>query len=190
MPICTTPAPEDSVKGFTGWLAKRKPDTRLSKRKNVLPHKVFHVNLSDIIAGKGFTNAHVVSWRHIYSDKHGSTAIETKVGESGDFLFHEAHSGPMVDEMKTLHLKLKKRKKLQSETYEFAFLRMFALKISAIWLRAADRQNDYFVPLPPYFYGLEQGRLYPVSEFIAITQRAITQLSAKSRGPAQRMMGG
>ncbi|GAB2576080.1 hypothetical protein [Spirosoma areae] len=190
MPIRHVDAPQESVNEFKSWLAKRKPNTRLLTNRRFLPHRIFHVKLSDIVSGQGFANAWVVAWRHLHTDKQGSTAVETKVDEHGKYLFHEAHSGPMVDEHKDLFANLTNREELQHEEYEHASLRLFALKITAVWLRAADRKNDYFIALPPYFYGLQAGKLYPSDEFIKITQNAIRKLSDKSKAQTEPMRGG
>lgn len=56
---------------------------RPHKFHETVPHKVFHVNLNDIVSGKGLTNAVLVSWRHLHHDSKGNHAlIEIRVGET------------------------------------------------------------------------------------------------------------
>ena len=193
MAILHVTAPQGAINEYTNWTAKHRPGILLtagSTYGSTLPHKVLHAPLSDIISGRGFTNAQVMGWRHILTDRQGAVAVETRVDEKGNYRFHEAHSGLMVDKMKATYPALINRTELQHDTYEFSFLRMFSLKICAIWLQASDRANDCFIPLPPYFYGLEADKLYTATDFITITQGAIRKLSAKGAGQNHPMIGG
>lgn len=194
MPICYPEAPAESVSVYTNWIARRKPNTRLSATKKIgekhLPHKVFHVDLRDVTSDRGFTRARLVSWRYLHTDKQGHTAVEVQLTDDGTHRFHEAHSGPMVDEMKALQLSLVNREELHHTNFEYAYLRLFALKICALWLRATTREHDYFVPLPPYFYGLQAGQLYTTGQFVEITQGAIRTFYGKSSNQHDPMKGG
>ncbi|MGF7218945.1 hypothetical protein GGR92_005124 [Spirosoma lacussanchae] len=194
MPIRQILAPEKSVVKYTGWLTQRKPKSLQLKKtftyEKALPHKVYHAQLSDILSEVGFSQADVVSWRHLHTDQHGTVAVETRVGKRGQYQVHEVHSGHMVDALKELYPALKKKKEIRTGDYEYSFLRLFSLKICAVWLRADSREADYFMPLPPCFYGLERDKLYTCAEFTDIVRKAIQTLQAKTDTYGHPMQGG
>jgi hypothetical protein len=197
MPIKCVSAPAASTEKFRDWVSQRKPRGKVLLRGNKpeenLPHKVFHVSLDDIASEKGFANANQVSWRHIHTDSSGHHyAVEIRLGASKDkHHFQEVHHGLMVDELKALITALEDMEELKGEEYELAYLRIFAIKISALWLRAAERDNDYFIPLSPCFYGLIPGKLYAVPEFLEKAKEAVRifVLNAK-RLSADNLLGG
>lgn len=171
MPIKEISAPDKSVEIFKDWVSKNKlgrPRKRPYKYEEAVPHKVFHANVNDIIAGKGFENAQLVAWRHLHTDGKGHHAIvEVRVGEKEDEHFlQETHHGPLVIEQKEILPQLKLIEELEKEHYEFSLLRIFSLKIHTIWLRASNREDDYFIPFSPCFYGLVAGKLYTSKEFL------------------------
>ena len=194
MPIYQPAAPAESLREYTKWIAKRKSNSGLTATKKIgknhLPHKVFHVDLRDVTSGLGFTRARIVSWRYLYTDKQGHTAVEVQQTDDGTHHLHESHSGPMVDEQKALQLSLVNRKELHHMNFENAYLRVFALKICALWLRAPNREHDYFIPLPPYFYDLQAGQLYTTEKFVEIIQGAISKFRSKSTNQHDPMKGG
>jgi hypothetical protein len=196
MPIKETAAPDKSVDVFKDWASKHKPG-RPRKRpqpyEETIPHKVFHANLNDIASGKGFENAQLVAWRHLHTDSKGNHAIvEIRVGENEDDHFlQSAHFGPVAVHHQSLLAELKTLEELKSEHFELAYLRLFALKINAIWLRAAKREDDYFRPIAPCFYGLVAGQLYSSNDFLKITQEAAQKFYAKAASHnAEDLKGG
>jgi hypothetical protein len=177
MPIKEISAPDKSVDIFKDWVSKHKlgrPRKRPYKYEEAVPHKVFHANLNDIIAGKGFENAQLVAWRHLHTDGKGHHAVvEVRIGEKEDEHFlQETHHGPLVIEQKEILPQLKLIEELEKEHFEFCLLRMFALKIHTIWLRASEREDDYFIPFSPCFYGLVAGKLYTSKDFLKIVKTA------------------
>lgn len=152
---------------------------------NDFPHKVYHVRLDDVKGEKGFSNPQQVSWRYILSDP-TLTADDSKKtfgleirslelnNERVKYEFQEIQYGNVIESTKTLLASLKDYPELNGEEeYEASYLRMIFIMMNAIWFRAAERKNDYFIPLPPYFFGLEPNKLYTSAEFLEIAKEAV-----------------
>lgn len=177
MPIKEVYAPLKSAELFKDWASKQKkgrPRKRPHSFEESVPHKVFHAGLNDIISGKGLENAQLVAWRHFHADAKGNHAlVEIKIGEKEDeHVLQEAHFGPMAHDHKSLLPKLKELEKLKDEDFELAYLRIFALRINTIWLRADQRDNDFFIPIAPCFNGFVAGQLYSSPDFLKLAQGA------------------
>lgn len=146
--------------------------------------KVFHINLNDISdkanPNKVFENAQQVAWRHIHEDAAGPCAFEIRIGKEHDDL-QEIDRGQMAIEYKTLIGNKEILSSIQLENYEITFLRVFALKINAFWLRSQN-EPDYFIPIPPLFHGIVAGKLYSKNEFLEILRKAfVTFISVYQR---------
>ena len=177
MPIKEVLAPQKSANLFKDWASKQKkgrPRKRPHAYEESIPHKDFHAGLNDIISGKALVNAQLVAWRHFHTDaKENHALVEIKVGEKEDeHVLQEAHFGPMAFDYKLLLSKLKELEKLKNEDFELAYLRIFALRINTIWLRADQRDNDFFIPIAPCFNGFVAGELYSSPDFLKLAQIA------------------
>ena len=107
-------------------------------------------------------------------DSKGPCAIEIQIAsEENEHRLQEVDRGNMVEEYKSLLAAWDEIKEFENKDYEIAYLRIFALKIGALWLRAAERENDYFIPVPPHFHGLITGKLYPADQFLEIARQAV-----------------
>lgn len=171
--------PAESSEKFKDWLHQGKSDdTGLwgddpYGRSEAI--RVFHIGLSEIISERGLDKANQVSWRYIHLDSKGPCAIEVQIGAAEkEHRFQEVDRGQMVEEYKALLTAWEDIKELnKEEEYEVAYLRIFALKIGALWLRAAERKNDFFIPIPPHFHGLISGKIYSADQFMDITREAV-----------------
>lgn len=161
--------------------------------EEVFHHRVFHASPRDLADGLGLVNAHQVAWRYLHTEPDGRYAAhEVRLGEKEDeHHFNEAQYGAMVDEMKALIPQILALEPVQKTEFELAYLRLSLLRINALWLRANERANDYFIPLSPCFYGLEAGKLYAAGPFLDIAAEAARQFLDHSAKPdSDDMMGG
>ncbi len=187
--------PAESTEKFNDWLNRGKQENERSLQEDPygrsLAIKVFHISLSEIMSENGFENANPVSWRHIHTDSKGPCAIEIQLAdEEKDHQFQEVDRGNMAEEYKTLLGAWDKIEELEKEDYEIAYLRIFALKIGALWLRADERKNDYFIPLPPHFHGLVSGKMYRAEQFLEITRQAVHTLMSGGDTNTRDIFGG
>ena len=172
--------PAESSEKFNAWLDHKNPVGERSLLLNIDPYgktmaiRVFHITLDEIISENGFSNAELVSWRYIHMDSKGPCAIEIQVGaDQKENRLLEVDRGQMIADYKSLLAVWNAIKELEKEDFEIAYLRIFALKIGTLWLRATERKNDFFIPIPPHFHGLVSGKLYSADQFLDITRQAV-----------------
>lgn len=187
MPIKKVKAPAASTRKYKGWVKEHQPDKKfrpgMLKFDEHFPHRVYHVGLHDLLDDLPFARAKQVSWRHIHKDPNGQHhAVEVRLGSTeGRHHSQEVHHGPMANALHAHFLALPEKKELRNTVYEVAFLRIFALKINTLWLKAPQPEHDYFVPIDPCFYGLIAGTLYPAEEFKGIVRQALVFFESMAR---------
>ena len=175
MPIIELQPPKESFKIFQDWIELAKPGKRRKKKHKYhenIPHKVYHTSVKDIYDGGGFEDAEVVSWRYYHKTPKGQhTLVEVAVGKKdNNHNLLEAHYGPMAAEHKFLHKLINEIEEIKNEEFELAFLRIFALKINAAWLKTSNYQNDFFVPIKPCYNGFEANKLYSFDQFLELAK--------------------
>lgn len=194
MPIVKQKAPKESFDVFNQAIAKDGPDMSNSlKSEPVHSHRVFHASIEDIAAGRGLTNATPVAWQFHFprGKKIASYEIQTPAEGYGNVhKYQEMSYGKQVDEVDDLLDKLENMQELAKENFELCILRLHALKINAVWLRASKRELDWFVPISPAFYGLEAGKLCNNERFLQIAQKVAQEVMARPSAAEDDMMGG
>lgn len=199
MPIKKMSAPKESVVLSHEWAAKRAGRKRAVRSRSeededaLLSHAVYHACAAELLDDKGLDKAQLVAWRHFhYHPGEGYVAHEIRIGEQpGEHFFNAAHTGATIAEIRALALKAESLRELEKDNYELALLRLPALKIMAVWLRATLRKNDYFIPLSPCFHGLLAGKLYKAKDFLAIAKKvAQAYLEQAASQSADDLKGG
>jgi len=171
-------------------LAMLKPNA-LASDLEVFSHKVYHVRLDDLMGEETFSNAQHVSSRYILTDptrtsgENSTFGLEIRRHELDDenlrYCFQEIQYGETLNEMRVLLSSRRDFPELNGEEeHENSYLRLTAIMVHAIWFRAAERENDYFLALPPYFFGLEKNKLYTTTEFLEIARKAILSFAGDS----------
>ncbi|MFT5886323.1 MAG: hypothetical protein ACI9IP_002787 [Arcticibacterium sp.] len=196
MPIIEVEAPIESIQIFKDWIELTKPGKRRKKEHKYhehIPHRVYHTSVKDIYDGGGFQDAEVVSWRYYHKTPKGKhTLVEVAVGEKdNEHNMLEAHYGPMAAEHKLLHNIIKELEEIKMEYFELTFLRIYALKLNAAWLKTDKYQNDYFVPIQPCYNGFEANRVYTFDRFLGMAKKStgfFSQMVVSSE--ENEMMGG
>lgn len=196
MPIVKVSAPLESLAVFQQKHGKPKRTLAETKPDEVHTHGVFHAKPEDLAAGLGLTKAELVSWQfHVHNDHRAPVAHEVKVPATGYNTVHtyqEMSHGQHVEDIKTILDKLEtdQPKELGQENYELCILRMPSLKIIAVWLRASRRELDWFVPIPPSFYGLKAMEMIDSAHFLKTAQLVAQKFLARPAVDDDDMMGG
>lgn len=172
MALLPVNGPENSVAEIRKWM-KEHGLSQTGKGSGVtpeinVPHRVFHANLQDILDDESLEKAYPTGWRYFHVDENGRLcAVEIRFGADGEeHVLNEVNFGTVVDEQRQLIEDIKDRPELDNK--EHALLRLGFLKIKAAWFRGKTRQEDFYCPVSPCFYGLIAGKLYSSAEFLPI----------------------
>ena len=129
------------------------------------PHPVYIAGLRDMAASGGLRHARKVGWRYL-TKSGGACAFE--VGDDpdgGGLQLTEIDDGPFIDDLYRV-LENKRLAQRTSDTdLSLSVLRINAMNICAVWLRAESGGADIIIPLQPAPDYLKPGHSYSVEEF-------------------------
>ncbi|MFN0086737.1 MAG: hypothetical protein ACKVX9_15210 [Blastocatellia bacterium] len=142
------------------------------------PHPVYIAGLRDMAAKDGLRLAERIAWRYLaHASGNLNYAIEVQDDSDQDEQqLTEIDKGPVIDAMYQVLEDKKLAQRAGDADMKLSVLRINAMGIFAVWLRADDADDDLIIPLQPAPDFLTPGQTYSIEEF----QEAL-QPRAKSR---------
>ncbi|MCP4221490.1 MAG: hypothetical protein GY765_43100 [bacterium] len=156
------------------------------KKKDIgenTPHKVYILDLDEILSGEAFKNPKHVSWRYITEDH----MIEVQLGENeGEFEFTEINQGMHIKDILDKLEIMRKHAKIKTKDYEVSIVMVPALYVMALWLQGEGEIEDIVIPV-----GLSHPHLckhpktmFSPAEFVKILTEAAKQRVAFDDSPS------
>ena len=152
MPIVTSELPRDAIETVRRTLSAtgRFPRRRGAALSLSSPHPIFTVELERLAtADRPLDAAELVGWRVLLEeDKRVVAAVELPGAEpekAGALVNRGAFAQSTVVALNTAE----RDERVGSQRVELRLLRVNALYLLALWLHAADGEEDIFVPLAP-----------------------------------------
>lgn len=136
-------------------------------------HRVFQITLSDLLKSKNLSHKRLISVRTFGPNNNGEKGIhELRTQDlEGDVNYSAFLSGDLVKHHHDTLAKYDRNEKpsiLQNfHGFEHHLVRIFELKVRAIWLVSPKKDKEFYFPLAPLFHGLEK-RLYTEDEFTKV----------------------
>ena len=130
------------------------------------PHPVYDIGLNDLVRENGLHQAEIMSWRYLAcSGNDRNYAIEVQIDDDKNHTFSELDKGPHIDGMYRIVNDESIIKKAGVTVLKPAVLRINAMGIFAVWLRATDPQKEILIPLPPTRNYLVAWQEYSIKQF-------------------------
>jgi hypothetical protein len=152
VPIVTSPLPPEAIDAVHRALSatERFPRRRGGALSLTSPHPIFAVALERLAAGdRPLEAAELVGWRVLLEeDERVVAAVELPGAEPGN-AGALVNRGAFVESTVAALTTAEQHERVASERVELRLLRVDALYVLALWLRAADGLDDLFVPLAP-----------------------------------------
>ena len=131
------------------------------------PHPVYIAGLKDMAASGGLSKAEMIGWRYLaQSGSDRNYAIE--VQEDPDGTGHqvaELDKGPFIDGIYRVLEDKSIAQKAGETDLKLSVLRINAMGIFAVWLRADDSDKEIIIPVQPAPEYLKPWHAYSVEEF-------------------------
>jgi hypothetical protein len=170
VPIVTSELPPDAIEAVRSVLSatERFPRRKGGALSLSSPHPIFTVELERLAAGdRPLDAAELVGWRALLEeDKRVVAAVElpgAEPGKAGALV----NRGAFVESTVAALTTAERHERVASERLELRLLRVNALYVLALWLHAAEGQDDLFVPLAPAPAPLRAGEAYERKELEA-----------------------
>ncbi len=149
------------------------------------PHAVYDLPADLIAGGSGLESAHLTSYRYLVNA--GATpvaAAEVQTDASGAAsLVANINYGPFVEATAKAFAQLESGNEARAGSFEARLLRIAAIPLLAIWLKADAGGSDLLYPLAPVTDGLQAERLYSADDFLQAI-RPLASKRAANRGPS------
>lgn len=149
-----------------------------------VPHPVYTLGLRALVKGEGVDAAELTGWRYLVQrgEKTVASAELHGTGAGADPRGLEVNEGPFVRATETAIEEVTQLPHLADATYELRLLRIPAVYVVAIWLKADDGGGgDLLVPIGATPPEVEAGRPYSPDElFAAVAEPARRQLEFDS----------
>lgn len=153
-----------------------------------VPHTVYELGLTDLVAGAGLDKARPIAQRYllIQSDQAVAAAEVAAGKDSPASKFAQLNDGPFVAGTQTAIAEAEQLPAVQRGDYELRLLRIPAVYVVALWLKPAAAGGDLLVPIAPVPPELVAGRDYAAADFLgALATRAADKLHFDQRKPPQ-----
>lgn len=133
------------------------------------PHPVYTTGLKDMASSNGLSNAEMIGWRYLANlGSERNYAIEVQQDPEWDGQqVTEIDKGPFIDGIHRVLQDKSIAEKAGETDLTLSVLRINAMGIFAVWLRADDSEKDIIVPVQPAPKYLKPWHAYSVEEFEA-----------------------
>jgi len=175
MPVTLPSPPLESVSalsdaletgGFStrGYLATADPPQRW------IPQKLFTAFVQDLAAGTPVVAcAREVGWRYVMPQAFAEpVSAEVRVDTAGQHVVDHFAQGPQSAQTLAFTRQILDDPQWAGDQYTLQVLLVSALYVMALWVRHADPDRDWFVPLGPGDERLATGQYYDAGRFNAI----------------------
>lgn len=143
-----------------------------------IPHKIYDASVSDLAEGKEFSNVVQTGWRYIFQDPNGVYHV-AEIGmdeELDEHKFHHVNSGGHVNSFVAIYNLLHKHEHVEEKHYKINILRISPIYVMAIWLKGADHDHEFFIPIAPVNRKFEAGKTYEYKAFMKLLQEAAQEV--------------
>lgn len=183
MPLITKNAPANSFENFAQNVHEAANSNSIKPKiqedqEDHAPHRLFHLELNDILAGKGTRAAQMKGWRYLFEDDNGgfhAAHIEANETEE-DHSFHSIDSSDQIKHFIDAYEALHEDELIKDYHYEICILVIPNL-LSAIWLIGDRHHHEIIIPIPPAGLHLEANRPYSSHEFLDVVEHGILNLN-------------
>jgi predicted flap endonuclease-1-like 5' DNA nuclease len=183
MPLITKNAPANSFESFAQNIHEAANSNSIKPKiqedqEDHAPHRLFHLELNDILAGKGTRAAQMKGWRYLFEDENGgfhAAHIEANETEE-DHSFHSIDSSDQIKHFIEGYEALHEHELIQDYHYEISILVIPDL-LSAIWLVGDRHHHEIIIPIPPAGLHLEANRPYSSHEFLDVVEHGILNVN-------------
>lgn len=178
MPIKRTQAPAPSFEELRAYMTDAHPDP--TDHSPHIPHKVYTLDLDDLLAGNGLEAAYVVGWRYLFrGEDHQHRVVEVSVDEASDsHAFNYINTGSHVDSFIALVDHIDEHSTVQENEYEINLLRVPSCYVLAVWFTGVGHDHNFLIPLKPVHSNFEAGRHYEANEFMKLLQTTARAMAA------------
>lgn len=137
-----------------------------------VPHAVYDIRADKIAAGDGLETAELTGYRYLILSSIGSiAAAEVQVEQSGGaVLVPNINYGPFVDATTDALDRLKNRDEIANASFEARLLRIAAIFVVGIWLKADDDSLSMVYPLAPAPPVVKTEVFYSTSDFVSLVR--------------------
>ncbi len=139
-------------------------------------HPIYVAGLSDLTSKSGLNEAQIAGWRYLArmeGNRNYGVELELK-SEKGDYTFAELDKGPFLDGMFKVLEDEDISGKIAAGLLKPAVLRINAMGVFAVWLRAEKPSKEIIIVMPPAPSYLEPWPArYTVKRFQTILSGAV-----------------
>lgn len=147
-----------------------------------LASQVHVMGLTDLAARKSPRKVPATIWTHFLSDGPDAAHAIADV-DARNFAFTSISEGPVVQEMSRRISGLMASEAKSAKASELAMIRVPALHLSAIWLKAAAGEaDDVVIPNEGPIAPLVPGKRYPLAEFQTIVAQMAEERLRMAKG--------
>lgn len=184
MPLHFAVPPPDSVAQLVGSLARDASGpigltasrSSLPPASQTSPHPVFALGLDDLAAGAGVEAARLVAWRYLLEADGGEwAAAEVYQVDQGTHRWGALNRGKHVkgtlDELRTASAD----SRFAGIDYSVQLLRIPALSLGFLWLKAPEGTDDVFIPIAPTFPPFTVAQTYSGAELELLLKPLATE---------------
>jgi hypothetical protein len=140
-----------------------------------VPHKVYTLGLTDLVAGMGLNDAKFVGWRYLA----GSTGVPgaSPVGvaevldEAQTSKFSSYNRGWLGAATERAVAKAESLPQVATEKFELRMFRVPAAKIDTLWLKSDQQDTDLIVPIASANRTISVEAVYGEADFIALARQ-------------------
>jgi hypothetical protein len=136
-----------------------------------VPHRVYNLGLTDIKGTKSTAKAKPTAWRYLVLEGNAVIAAAEAIQKTSTAkpLFSNTNEGPFVDSTARAIEAAEQLPEVKAGQFELAVLRVPALYVIALWLKAvgSKKTGDLFIPLEPAPRGLTSGERMSAADFNA-----------------------
>ena len=128
-----------------------------------LPHRVWTAAPHEIDKSRNLRSIGNSSWRFLVKNRNGSPLAAEVMQISGQYRWASLTDGPFVASLPALFEEVQRNER-DGQDFEFSLLRITALYVVTVWLRALDPGKDKFIPVAPSPPWLPPGEIYSAEQ--------------------------
>jgi hypothetical protein len=155
------------------------------------PHPVYTLGLRALVEDAGLAAAELTGWRYLVQQGDSTIAsAEIHLGAAGpDASRLEVNEGPFVRATESAIAKAEELPELERVTYELRLLKIPAVYVIALWLKAEDEGEDVLIPIGETPPEVESDRPYSLKDLqAALAEEARKQVDFDS-SPGRKPQG-
>jgi hypothetical protein len=185
MPIRLSEPPVEAVAALRAGLDAFIPTEHSQKQRKwaledktfSFPHRVWTAAPHEISRSTNFRSIDNASWRFLVKGRNGAPLAAEVIQISGGYRWASLNDGSFVASLPPLFEEARQNELLDGKDFEFSLLRVSALYVVAVWLRASAPADDKFIPVAPSPTWLLPGQLYSAEELSPLLYHSVLDLT-------------